>query len=600
MRSETYLAFCLLFLFANTTFAVTVSTTLDGTAPPADPSYSASTGLQTGRLNRLNAPSNCDGPKTNPGLFTPTGDRRYDSYVFTPTLTGCVRLALTGGTATIFAAAYNSGGLVTSNPSTNYLADIASSPSNSTEIGFFNVVAGQPFTVVVSEVEVGGGVGTFYTLVVESVVPQNINETLDTNAPTPSVSYTSFTGLQTGRLTRNGTTSNCTAQKPNPGTATGTGSRRYDAYRFVASMTGCVTVELLDPSPTFYLFMAVYDSNGFVPAFPDMNYLADAGFGARRTKFSFMATAGQVYYVIVHEVNPGEGIGTNYTLRVSEGAGQTPYDFDGDLKTEVAVFRPSTGRWWYSFSGTGAMNVFAFGLGTDRIVPGDYSGSDGRTDTVVWRPTNGTWYIQRSGDGALSAFPFGTNGDIPQPADYDGDGQTDAAVFRPSTNTWYIRRSIDGGTTIEVFGSPGDVPVTADYDGDGRSDIAIFRPLLGQWWLKRSSAGILVVTFGNALDKLVPADFTGDDKADVAIWRPTTGEWFILRSDDLSFYSFPFGTLGDQPMAGDFEGDGVSDPAVFRPSTGTWYITSSRIAGSTTTQAFGVDGDRAVPNAYVP
>ena len=237
-----YFAFSLFFLCSTSVFGTTISTTLDGTAPPADPNYSASTGLQTGRLNRIGAPSDCDSPKANPGLFAATGDRRYDAYVFTPTLTGCVRLALTGGTSTIFAVAYNAGGFVTANPSTNYLADIAFSPNSSTEIGFFNVVAGQPFTVVVSEVNPGEGVGTFYTLVVDSVVPQSINEVLDTNAPPGHPDYTSITGLQTGRLTRNGITSNCTSQKANPGTAVGTGSRRFDSYRFVASQTGCATV----------------------------------------------------------------------------------------------------------------------------------------------------------------------------------------------------------------------------------------------------------------------------------------------------------------------------------------------------------------------
>jgi len=34
----------------------------------------------------------------------------------------------------------------------------------------------------------------------------------------------------------------------------------------------------------------------------------------------------------------------------------------------------------------------------DTPVPGDYDG-DGKTDIAVWRPDSGVWYIQKSSDG---------------------------------------------------------------------------------------------------------------------------------------------------------------------------------------------------------
>jgi uncharacterized delta-60 repeat protein len=281
----------------------------------------------------------------------------------------------------------------------------------------------------------------------------------------------------------------------------------------------------------------------------------------------------------------------------SANADRSPFDFDGDRKTDISVFRPGTGTWWINNSLTNLTSATQFGVSSDRIVPADFTG-DGRADIAVWRPSIGAWYILRSEDSSFYLVPFGTSGDVPVPADFDGDGEADVAVFRPSTFTWYINKS-SGGTQITTFGAAGDVPVTGDYDGDGKSDIAIFRPLTGEWWINKSSTSATVVfQFGNAADKPVQGDYTGDGKADVAIWRPSTGEWFILRSEDFSYYSVPFGASGDIPAPGDYDGDGRFDTAVFRPSGGTWYINRSDTGILITN--FGVGGDKPVASAFVP
>jgi uncharacterized delta-60 repeat protein len=272
------------------------------------------------------------------------------------------------------------------------------------------------------------------------------------------------------------------------------------------------------------------------------------------------------------------------------------FDFDGDLKTDLSIFRPSLGEWWINRSSNGGNYAAQFGQSTDKLVPGDFTG-DGKTDIAFWRPVSGEWFVLRSEDQSYYSFPLGANGDIPVPADYDADGKTDAAVFRPSTATWFISRS-SLGTLIQAFGQNGDVPVAADYDGDGKADIAIFRPSLGQWWLNRSTTGTVVFSFGNSTDKLTPGDFTGDGKSDVAFFRPTTGEWFVLRSEDQSYYSFPFGTTNDVPSPGDYDGDGKFDAAVFRPSNATWFVNKS--TGGTLIQQFGFSSDIPVPNAFVP
>lgn len=319
-----------------------------------------------------------------------------------------------------------------------------------------------------------------------------------------------------------------------------------------------------------------------------------------RTDFNFSTTDG-FFFSSGNELAQGVAIIIYGTVNTGEPPPPPPnrkqFDFDGDGKTDIGIYRPSTGEWWINRSSIGSAYAAQFGISSDKITPLDFTG-DGKADIAFWRSSTGFWFVLRSEDSTFFSFPYGTNGDLPATGDYDNDGKGDAAVFRPSNSTWFVRRSTDGGSTIQQFGQSGDVPVAADYDGDGKTDMAIFRPSSGQWWLNRSTAGVIAFQFGNSSDKCTPGDFTGDGKADVALWRPSTGFWFVLRSEDQSFFSFPYGTNGDAPAPGDYDGDGKHDAAVFRTSNNTWFIRRSTDGGSTI-QGFGQAGDRAVPNAYV-
>jgi hypothetical protein len=310
------------------------------------------------------------------------------------------------------------------------------------------------------------------------------------------------------------------------------------------------------------------------------------------------ATQGQKNVTVT---NPdGQALTGNNLLTIGAGGSSRAkfVDFDGDMKTDISIFRPSAGQWWFQQSSDNVVKAFTFGSSTDKLVPADYDG-DGKTDIAYWNPSSGTWFVLRSSNSTFFAAPFGTNGDVPAPGYFDGDNLADFAVFR--NGTWFINKTTGGVTTVP-WGTTGDIPVVGDYDGDSTSDVAIFRPSggsgSGEWWILRSTAGTFVTPFGGVGDKPVQGDYTGDGKTDVAFYRPSNNNWFVLRSEDLSFFAAPFGASGDTPTPGDYDGDGKNDLAVFRPSNTTWFVSKS--TGGTLIQAFGTAGDIPVPSAFVP
>lgn len=284
-----------------------------------------------------------------------------------------------------------------------------------------------------------------------------------------------------------------------------------------------------------------------------------------------------------------------YSCECSSAAGRARFDFDGDGRTDIGVYRLNPGTdpdFRIVASSSEAISEIQFGTVGDLPAIADFDG-DGKADVAIFRPQSGEWWITRSSDATVSTLRFGTAGDRVTPADFDGDGKADIAVYRPADGVWYIFQSSDGGVRIQAFGLPEDIPAAGDFDGDGRDDVAVFRPSNGVWYVYRSGGGITYQGFGLSGDLPTPGDFDGDEIDDIAVFRPQNGTWYLLRSAE-GFGAVQFGAASDRPLQGDLDGDGRADIAVYRPSTAAWYSLFSSTGGVSVRQ-FGVNGDLPVP-----
>jgi uncharacterized repeat protein (TIGR03803 family) len=284
-------------------------------------------------------------------------------------------------------------------------------------------------------------------------------------------------------------------------------------------------------------------------------------------------------------------------------------DFDGDRKSDMVVYRPTTGIWSIRSSSTGyseaSATSYQWGTAGDIPLVADFDG-DGKTDLVVYRPATGVWYVRLSSSGYANwtAYQWGAGGvgldeDVPLVGDFDGDGKTDLVVYRPTTGVWYVCYSGSSYGTASAFqwGTDGDIPLAGDFDGDGKTDVTVYRPSTGVWYVLASSSHYTSWTayqWGTVGDIPLVTDFDGDGKTDVTVYRPSTGVWFVLSSSShyRSWTGYQWGTVGDNPLVTDFDGDGKTDVTVYRPSTGVWYaLASSSHYTSGTAYQWGTVGD---------
>ncbi|WP_165956715.1 RICIN domain-containing protein [Kribbella antibiotica] len=307
--------------------------------------------------------------------------------------------------------------------------------------------------------------------------------------------------------------------------------------------------ELSAKSPTGPATTVRGDSNGDGRA--DVTAVLDHGFG--RTGIWNVVSNGSAFYAGTMAWDTGEGAGFSLA-KVKPVQG----DFDGDGRTDMAVFRSGAGgrMWLYKLPSDGneyqnppavwTTETATWQLSTARVVSGDVDG-DGKDDIVVQNAGTGdNWQAQVFRAADDFAVPVNwvaaTAGNTwsrsaPLIVDIDKDGKADLLSVRNLTG---CRTAVDlyrstgtafaAATTIYDSGADGfcwdkSRFTVADPDGNGRDDVVALT--------ENSPTDGTVVVFSSSGSTLAKSDWRRVTGLELAKITMVSGDYDGDRLEDI-------------------------------------------------------------------
>ena len=186
------------------------------------------------------------------------------------------------------------------------------------------------------------------------------------------------------------------------------------------------------------------DATSYAVKLGTTNPPAQVATGLTTASFSpSLLASNTTYYWQIVELN-GAGSTTGPILVRTTGAAPAPCCNRRLRRRPEAGFGdypPPSGVWYIKQSSTGYTDVSRLPVGdrTDVPVPGDYDGA-GKSDIAVYRPStgnSGTLLKSSTNFTGYAAHQWGVSTDVPAPGDYDGDGKTDS-LRRAASRTPHV------------------------------------------------------------------------------------------------------------------------------------------------------------------
>jgi YD repeat-containing protein len=260
-------------------------------------------------------------------------------------------------------------------------------------------------------------------------------------------------------------------------------------------------------------------------------------------------------------------------------------DFNGDGKTDVATYYPSTGTFKVALStGNGFLPkttwVDGFAVG-ERMFMGDFN-SDGKTDLAYYEAFAHRIRVWYSDGGEFIDKGIWWTDVLPdsdfKTGDFEGDGWTNLYTITKDASGWLVQ--VSSGYTLGTgyrpkLGASTGIVIPADINGDGLTDLVGFDQATGTWSVDINTNGYgknyySVTGFGTNMAPQI-ADFNQDGRADIGYFDAANKKIVYRPSINGGFWpeqtlTFNF-TLTDPAttllQTADFNGDGITDYMTF-------------------------------------
>jgi hypothetical protein len=264
-------------------------------------------------------------------------------------------------------------------------------------------------------------------------------------------------------------------------------------------------------------------------------------------------------------------------------------DFNGDGRSDVAIYDPATGDWYIRQDDGSAVSV---AMGYDNYAypaPGDFD-NDQIVDLAVYDGALKQWHVRFSSDASTTnLIGVTTNTVIPIVMDTSyGEGLDEFWLYSGENNIWYGLVDYIYYFPLDI-GVPAGNPMKGDFGGDCFDDLIIVN---GKRWTVYARPWDTLYEFSiRGTGNPIVGDFDGDGIADGGLYDSRRGVWTVRLTATAQTIKHR-GHRGTQPVTGDYDGDGITDFGSYNPATSQWYFEYS--SGTTATFSFGYPGVIAI------